>query len=233
MPELTSNLDIPTEPRPEQPSAYSPNAIIVYGGGGHGKAVIDLIRSLNVYEIVGIVDDKRPVGSQVMGIQVLGGAEVLEDLRARGVQLAANAIGGIGDITPRAAVFDRMKIAGFEFPALAHPSAVVEPSARLEAGSQIFPLAYIGTDAVIGFGSVVNIAAVVPHDCVLGEVTNISPGALLAGTVHVGAHVLIGMGVTINLNLTIGDGARIGNGATVKADVPAGGVVRAGHIWPK
>jgi acetyltransferase EpsM len=40
------------------------------------------------------------------------------------------------------------------------------------------------------------------------------------------------MNATVNLNITIGAGARIGNGATVKADVPSGGRVYAGTIWP-
>ncbi len=38
-------------------SVFDPTAILVYGGGGHGKALIDLLRALSVYRIVGIVDD--------------------------------------------------------------------------------------------------------------------------------------------------------------------------------
>ena len=49
---------------------------------------------------------------------------------------------------------------------------------------------------------------------------------------QVGEGTLIGMGVTVNLRVRIGHGARIGNGATIKADLPEGGVVRAGTIWP-
>jgi acetyltransferase-like isoleucine patch superfamily enzyme len=41
------------------------------------------------------------------------------------------------------------------------------------------------------------------------------------------------MGVTVNLGVKIGAGSRIGNGATVNADVPQGGIVRGGTIWPK
>lgn len=241
MPELTSNLDVHaaysqesmTEVLPLSETTFGPNALIVYGGGGHGKAVIDLVRSLNTFEIVGIVDDRLPVGSEVLGVPVLGGGEILESLVSRGVRLAANAIGGIGNITPRVEVFDKLKAAGFSFPTLVHPSAVVEPSARLDAGVQIFPHAYVGSDAEIGFGCILNIAALAPHDCVLEEVVNLSPGVMLAGRVYIGKHTLIGMGVTINLDLNIGAGARIGNGATIKADVPDGGVVRAGHIWPE
>jgi acetyltransferase-like isoleucine patch superfamily enzyme len=50
--------------------------------------------------------------------------------------------------------------------------------------------------------------------------------------VTVGEGVQIGLGVTVNLNVTIGDKARIGNSAVIKADVPSGGVVYAGQVWP-
>jgi len=33
--------------------------------------------------------------------------------------------------------------------------------------------------------------------------------------------------------VVIGDGARVGNSAVVKKDVPPGGIVRAGMVWPK
>jgi acetyltransferase-like isoleucine patch superfamily enzyme len=68
---------------------------------------------------------------------------------------------------------------------------------------------------------------------VLGDYVNISPGAILAGEVHVENGALVGMGVTVNLRAVIGAGARVGNGSTVKNDVPPGGVVRAGTVWPK
>ena len=35
-------------------SPFDPSAIVIYGGGGHGKALIDLLRLLNVYHIVGV-----------------------------------------------------------------------------------------------------------------------------------------------------------------------------------
>jgi acetyltransferase-like isoleucine patch superfamily enzyme len=63
-------------------------------------------------------------------------------------------------------------------------------------------------------------------------VVNLSPGAMLAGGVTLEDFVQVGMSATINLNIRVGKGARVGNGATVKADVPAGQVVRAGAVWP-
>jgi len=212
--------------------AFDPTAIIVYGGGGHGKALLDLLRMLGTYRIVGVVDDGLPKGSRVMGFPVLGGAKALAELRDQGVRLAVNAVGGIGNVAVRVKVFQRLARAGFACPAVVHPTAFVEPGARLAAGVQVMPFAYVGSDARVGFGSLVNTGAIVSHDCVLGEYVNISPGAILAGGVRVGDRALIGMGATVNLRVQIGAGARVGNGATVKADVPPNGVVRAGHIWP-
>ncbi len=212
--------------------AFDPTALIIYGGGGHGKALIELIRALGVYRIAGIIDDGLSAGATILGLEVLGGGEKLPELFERGIRMAINAVGGIGDVGVRKHVFQRLAQAGFVSPAVVHPSAVVEPSASLSAGVQVFPLAYVGSEARLGFGCIINTGAIVSHDCQLGDLVNISPGAVLAGEVEIGAGALVGMGATINLRVKIGAGARIGNSATVKGDVPAGGVVRAGSSWP-
>ena len=206
--------------------------LIVYGGGGHGKAVIEAVRAMGTHEIVGIVDDGLPGGAQVLGVPVLGGVEVLAGLLGQGIRLAANAVGGIGDARSRVRVFRRLVESGFACPAVIHPTAFVEPSASLSPGVQVMPHAYVGSEAEVGFGVILNTSAVVSHDCRLAAYANVSPGALLAGGVQVGESALIGMGATVNLGVIIGDGARVGNSAVVKKDVPAGGVVRAGSVWP-
>ena len=207
--------------------------LIVYGGGGHGKSVIEAIRAMGMHEVIGVVDDGLAKGTQVLGLPVLGGAEELPGLLAQGIRLAANAVGGIGDARSRVRVFHRLIEAGFACPAVVHPTACVEPSARLSPGVQIMPHAYVGSEAEIGFGAIVNTSAVVSHDCWLGAYANVSPGALLAGGDRLGVSALVGMGVTVNLGVAIGDGARVGNSAVVKKDVPPGGIVRAGMVWPE
>jgi sugar O-acyltransferase (sialic acid O-acetyltransferase NeuD family) len=212
--------------------AFDPTALIIYGGGGHGKSLIDLARLLGSYRLVGIVDDGIPRGEKIMDLPVLGGSEVLPELFAQGVRLAVNAVGGIGNVQIRIKVFEKLAKAGFVCPALVHPRAFVEASAALSPGVQIFAHAYVGSQTRLGYGCIVNTGAILSHDCVLGDYVNISPGAILAGEVQVGAGALIGMGATINLQARVGAGARIGNGATVKQDVPEEGVVRAGSTWP-
>jgi len=214
------------------PAAFDPTAILVYGGGGHGKMLIDLLRALGIYRIIGVVDDGLEAGKAVLGVPVLGNGTVLSDLYQQGVRLAVNAVGAIGNVTVRIEVFRRLAEAGYAFPAVIHPTAYVEPSAVLSPGAQVLAHAYVGSEAHIGFGSIVNTGSIVSHDCNLGDFTNVSPGAMLAGEVCTGSGVLIGMGATVNLQVKMGAGARVGNGATVKSDVPEKGVVRAGTIWP-
>jgi acetyltransferase EpsM len=211
---------------------FDPQAIIIYGGGGHGKTLIDLLRALSSYPIAGVIDDRLTPGDQILGVPVLGGAAILAELKPRGVQLAVNAVGGIGNISVRIKVFEQLSEAGFTCPALVHPRAIVEPSARLSDGVQVFPHAYVGSAAQIGYGAIVNTGAIVSHDCQVGDYANLSPGAILAGEVTIGRAALVGMGVTVNLQVRVGGRARIGNGATIKRDVPDNGIVHAGTIWP-
>jgi acetyltransferase EpsM len=214
------------------PSAIDPTAILVYGAGGHGKALIELLRAQGAYRIAGVIDDGKKRGDEVIGVPVMGGKEELYHIYSQGVRLAVNAVGGIGNTATRIEVFRCLAEAGFNCPAVIHPTAYLEPSAQLSPGVQVMPHAYVGSQSFIGFGSIINTGAIVSHDCTIGEYANVSPGAILAGEVQVGSRVLIGMGVTINLQVKIGAGARIGNGATIKSHVPENAVVRAGSIWP-
>jgi len=221
----TASISVPA-------SEFDPMAIIIYGGGGHGKSLLDLVRLLGTYNVVGFLDDGVLAGEEIMGVPILGTGDLLADLFDQGVRLAINAVGGIGNVAVRVKVFQRLADAGFSCPAVVHPTAFIEQSALLFPGVQVFPHAYVGSDVQVGFGSIVNTGAIVSHDCILGDFVNISPGAILAGEVDVGDGALVGMGVTVNLQAKIGSGARVGNGATVKSDVPSNGVVRAGSVWP-
>lgn len=212
--------------------AIDPHLLVIFGGGGHAKALIELIQTEGKYKIAGILDDHMPVDSRVLGVPVLGGRDMLPRLKARGIGQVVNAVGGIGDISPRLRIYESIRAAGLQVPAVIHPRAYIEKSAVLQPGQQVFFNAYIGSDVNVGFGCIVNTGAIISHDCILGDYVNISPGAILAGAVTVGERTLVGMGVTINLGVKVGAGARIGNSAVVKADVPENGIVRAGAIWP-
>jgi len=217
------------------PSADMPpgdgRSVIVYGSGGHGKTLIELIRAVGDLEVVGVIDDTANVGSDVLGVAVVGSREALSRMRGDGVALAVNAIGGITNMSTRVQVTAMLIEAGFDLPPLVHPSAFVEASATIGAGAQILAHSYIGSAATVGDSAIVNTGAVVSHDCVLGDHVNLSPGCVLAGSVTVGSRTLLGMGVTTYLGIEVGADVRAGNGAVLNVDVPAGRRVAAGTVW--
>ena len=205
--------------------------IFIYGAGGHAKVIISMLRLLD-WEIVGMVDDNVPAGTIVSGVKVLGSADLLSDLRAQGICNAVNSIGGIGNYTIRWNVFQRLRELDFYFPTFVHPAAFVEDSAVLADGVQILAQSYVSAGCSIGFGSLINSGVIISHDTEAGVCVNMSPGALVGGNVKVADYAQIGMGAAVNLGVRIGSAAIIGNSAVVKSDVPAGGRVHAGAIWP-
>jgi sugar O-acyltransferase (sialic acid O-acetyltransferase NeuD family) len=208
-----------------------PRAVLIFGAGGHGRTLIELIRATGDLEVAGVVDDHLAKGTDVLGVPVLGRREDLASIRGEGIGQAVNAIGGITNMAVRVEVTRSLLARGFTMPTLVHPTAFVEASARIGAGSQILAHSYVGSDAIIGVGAIINTGAVVSHDCVLADHVNLSPGCLLAGGVDVGEATLLGMGVTTYLGIAVGANVRAGNGAIISAPVPDGRRIAAGSVW--
>jgi sugar O-acyltransferase (sialic acid O-acetyltransferase NeuD family) len=194
--------------------------VLIYGGGGHATMCIDLLRRLACFRVVGIIDDRLEIGSQVMGVPVVGTSEDLRRLHDGGVRFAVNGVGGVPDTRTRRATFDRLKAVGFVLPNLIHPTAIVEPSAVLGEGNHVMAGALVGSQARLGDDCVVNSGAIVSHDCDLRDHAHVAPGAVLGGGVLVGEGALVGMGVSVYMRVRIGEWSVVTNGVSLFADVP-------------
>ncbi len=217
------------DPTPTEGRSFPKNAILLFGGGGHGKMCIDLIRRLGTHEIAGILDGNLVIGTTILDVPVIGDDSdtTLVQFFANGVRYAVNAFGAAMRHADRAEVFRRLKSAGFELPHLIHPHATVEPSANLGEGTQVFAKAVVGSGAEIGKNCIINSGAVVSHDCILGDNVHIAPGALLAGHVSVGKNTLVGMGASVFIKVRIGCNVLIANGVSLFKDLPDGATQRA------
>jgi acetyltransferase EpsM len=229
---LAAQAAAPAELPADLAARIHENALVVFGGGGLGKTLIDLVRAGDRYEVVGVVDDGLEPGTEVLGVPVVGGQRYLAPLAEAGLLWATNAVGAIGRISTRTTVSERIAEAGLRAPALVDPSASIAASATLDDGVQVFAQAIVSAAARVGANTIVNSGAIVSHDCTIGANSHIAPGAVLAGEVVVGEGALVGMGVTASVGLRIGDRCVIGNGSVVTADVPDGTVVSAGTVWP-
>lgn len=192
--------------------------IVLVGAGGHCKVIVDIIKSLEEFEIVGITD-KFKIGSTLLGIPIIGNDEVLKDLLNKGIEYAFVSVGSIGNLKFRYDLYKKLKEIGFKIPTLIHKNAVVSPYATIEEGTCIMPNAVVNANAHIGKNSIINTSSIIEHDCIIGDNCHISPGAKIGGTCRVADNVHIGIGATIIHGINIGENTTIGAGAVVIDDI--------------
>jgi len=196
--------------------AVGRTTIVIVGAGGHAKVIIELIRASGAYEIHGCTD-AAAVGSQVLGVPVLGTDDALADLYAQGIR---HAFVALGDNAARLVAARKIRELGFEWVNAIGPRAIVSPSAKVGSGIAIMEGAIVNAEARLGDLAIINTGAVVDHDCEIGEGAHVGPGSTLAGNIKVGAGSFLGAGVTVIPGISIGEGATIGAGAVVIRDVP-------------
>ncbi|MFH1846207.1 MAG: acetyltransferase [Candidatus Omnitrophota bacterium] len=196
--------------------------IILIGGGGHCKVVIDAIRLAGKYEIEGIIDPGLEPGSDIMGVPVLGGDEILTEVYNKGVKNAFIAVGSVGDCTARKLIYEKIKGIGFDIPVIRHPKTVIAPDVELGEGSLIAASVTINSGTKIGKNAIINTSSSIDHDCRIGDFTHISPGTVLSGGVKIGDFSHIGAGSVINQVISIGDECIIGSGSVVTRGIPSG-----------
>lgn len=193
--------------------------IVLIGGGGHSKVVIDIIKSNDEFEIVGVTEKNSEL-NKVSDIPILGNDSILEELFNKGVEYAFICIGVNKDNNLRNILYSKVKDIGFKIPTLIHKQALVSPYAKVGKGTCVMAGAIINSHAQIGINSVINTGSIIEHDCIVGDNTFISPGAILAGNVTIKNNSFIGMGSKIIEGKTIGNNVTIGAGAVVIDDMP-------------
>lgn len=200
--------------------------VVGFGAGGHAKVVIEILRCMGEYEIVGLLETRKELwGKRVLEVEVLGDDSLMRELKNRGIEYAFIGVGTVGDARPRTQLYEKVSGFGFQTVAAIHPAAVISASAKIGVGPTIMAGAIVNAGAVIGDNVIVNTGAIVEHDCVVGDHTHIATGARLAGGVEVGPGAHIGLGAVIRQEIRIGKEAIVGAGAVVVRDVPDGTTV--------
>ena len=197
--------------------------IVLIGGGGHAKVMLDAALCAGI-EIKGYVDDDAdsPLGAMSGCPAYLG---KIDELTKRTL---CQPILGVGDLALRARLIE--ELGDIEFaPPIVHPSASVSSlvSSRSSLALGVFVSAgvMINADAQVCSHAIINTGAIVEHDCRVGVNAHVGPGAVLGGGVRVGNHTLIGIGATVLPGVKIGSRVIVGGGAVVTQDVADGETV--------
>jgi sugar O-acyltransferase (sialic acid O-acetyltransferase NeuD family) len=190
--------------------------VFVYGAGGHGKVVADILIAGGRYEVAGFLDDNPSLyDSTVMGLIVAGGETWLRAWA--GKDKVAIAL-GLGDNKIRKELVGRCR--GIEIINAVHPHTAVSRFARLGEGTVVMAGAVINPDASVGCGVIINSGAVIEHDVVIGDYAHVSPNAAMGGAARLGDESHLGLGAVILPGIAVGKRTVIGAGAVAIRDLP-------------
>jgi len=167
--------------------------IILIGGGGHCRSVIDVVEQEGQFKIVGIVDKTELLGTYVLGYSVIGNDSDLESL-AKVHTYALVTIGQIESPNLRIKLFDLALKVGFVLPSIISPRAYVSSYADIGKGTIIMHNALVNANAKVGCNCIVNTNALVEHDSKISDHCHISTSATINGGVVIKSSCFIGSG---------------------------------------
>jgi UDP-perosamine 4-acetyltransferase len=189
--------------------------VVIIGGGGHAKVVIESLRAGG--GAVTAIIDADPTPREVLGVPVVGDDLALPTLRGQGLSKIFVAI---GDNRLRQKLGRKAVDHGFALVNAIHPSAIVSPSARLGQGVAVMAGVAINADSWVEDMAIINTGAVVDHDGRLGAACHVGPASALAGGVSVGARAFLGVGARVIPGVSIGADTIVGAGGVVVRDLP-------------
>ncbi len=201
--------------------------IIILGGGGHARVLIDLIGITDRYKIIGILDPGLKQENMFDNVPVLGGDDILPELFTEGIKLACIGIGSVRDNSKRKKLYKTVKKIGYSVPGLIHPQAIVSKnSVRISEGVQVMVGAIIQTGSVVGENTIINTGVIIEHDCNIGKHVHVCPGAVISGGCMIDDNSFIGAGATVIQGVKIGKDAVVAAGAIILEDVPDNSMVK-------
>lgn len=154
--------------------------LLILGAGGMGRMVQETALQLG-YEDIAFLDDAKKEKD------VIGKCCDYENF----LQRYDAAVAAFGDNNMRLFWTEKLMEAGYQVPALIHPTAVVSPNATVGRGCFVLQRAVVNRDTVMEHAVLINSGAVVDHD------------AYLSGGVHVG------LGSVVKAYCTISSGTKI------------------------
>lgn len=196
--------------------------LLLIGGGGHCKSVVDSLLNTTLYKEISIIDKGENIGKSILGIPIIGCDDDLLKLYQNGYTDAFITIGSIGNPLIRVKLFKRLKEIGFNIPNIIDLSAIISRNITLGEGIYIGKSAVINAGSSIGRCAIVNTGAIVEHDCIVSEFCHISPGSILCGEVEIGSYTHVGARSVIRQQVKIGGNTLIGMGSVVLKNIPEG-----------
>lgn len=206
--------------------------IILIGGGGHCKAVIDVLEMSEDFAIAGILDKKEKIGQKLLGYDIIAADDQILQM-AEDFSYFLITVGQIQSSAVRERIFNKVKEAGGMLAIVVSPLAHVSDYAHLGEGTVVMHHAMVNAGATIGCNTIINSKAMIEHDAWIGDHCHIATNAVINGDCQVGSYTFIGSNATLVQGVSIGEHIVVGAGAVVTQHLMDPGIyagVPARHI---
>jgi sugar O-acyltransferase (sialic acid O-acetyltransferase NeuD family) len=201
-------------------------SLIVLGAGGNLFDLLDVIDALNAirptWRVLGVLDDRRDIGSVHAGLTVLGR---LKDARTFSECSFVSSIWNENSFRQIDRVIEACGLDISRFVTLVHPQACVSQRAHLGRGVVINFGASIAGNARLGDFVSIGPGCIIGHDSTLEGFTCVAAGAVISGSVQIHKNCYIGSAASVRQHCVIGSRSLVGLGAVVIEDVEPGCVV--------
>lgn len=195
--------------------------LILIGGGGHCKSVIEVAESAG-YSILGILDRPKEIGKQVLDYKVIG-VDADVSLYVDQAEFVIT-VGFIKNPSLRIKLYNQVKEAGGTFATLIASTAHVSRFAKIGEGTVVMHQAFVNAGAIIGNNVILNTFSNIEHDAIVGNHTHVSTGTMVNGNCKMGECVFIGSQSVLANGIVIGDEIIIGAGSVVRKSIDIKGL---------
>lgn len=195
--------------------------IILLGGGGHCKSVIEVAESAG-RQILGILDRPDEAGKEVLGYRVIGTDDDIAQYADKAEFMIT--VGFIKSPAIRERLFRQVKEAGGQLATIVASTAYVSRHATLGEGTVVMHHAFVNAGARVGCNVILNTFCNIEHDAVVGDQCHISTGTMVNGDCQVGRNVFIGSQSVLANGITVGDDIIVGAGSLVRKSIKIKGI---------
>ncbi|AOR36590.1 acetyltransferase [Streptomyces fodineus] len=196
--------------------------LLIVGAGGFARETAQAVRDTGGIKLLGHLDDNAALhGTEVDGVPVLGGCDLVHDLPGARVVIC---VGNPRDYAARARLVRRLGLPADRYATVIHPTAAVSESSSVGPGSVL--LAHCVLTAAVRVGAHVAVMphVVLTHDDMVEDYVTIASGVRLGGGVRLEGGSYVGSGALVREGTSVGAWSLIGMGSTVLGDVPPGEV---------
>lgn len=189
--------------------------ILIVGAGGLGKEIVDLIRQIGNYNIVGFLDDDiTKKGAYFNGVPVLGTIGDLQQFRQ-----VKNLVLAVANPALKYKLYEYSKICQFTFPNLIHPSVLLGISVTMGQGNVICANSILSTEVTLKDFITINPQCGIGHEIIIGSYSTLYWNVHLGGNTRIDASCELGTHSCIIQGLQITDHVIVGAGAVVVKDI--------------